>query len=102
MEPRNSPVSVDLALGADVGAVLDPGHVTGVGGGVVAPGPDLGVERREGSGVDHQLAQAVVLLLGAVAPFDLVGSAQGGHLVNPVDQLLVRAGTCHATPSACW
>src|SRR5205085_5856688 len=44
----------------------------------------------EGAPVDQELAEAVVLLLGAVAPLHPVGCAQGRHLVDPGQQLLVR------------
>ena len=73
------PASV-LVLGADEGAVLDPGDVAGVGEGEVGVRP-LGVgEALEGAGVDQGLGERVVLLGGAVAPVDGVGLGQGGDL----------------------
>ena len=68
---------VDLLARADERAVLDPGDVAGVGGGPVAVGPLGVVEAGEGAAVDQQLAEAVVLLLGAVAPLDPVGRGTG-------------------------
>ena len=74
---------VDLLLGADEGAVLDPGHVGGVGVGPVAVGP-LGVgQLGERAGVDQFLAEAVVLVGRTVAPLDAVRGGQRGHLVDP-------------------
>ena len=64
------------SLGADEGAVLDPGHVGGVGEGEVGVRA-LGVgEPLEGAGVDQGLREGVVLLGGAVAPVDGVGLGQ--------------------------
>ena len=61
---------VGLERRADEGPVLHPGHVAGVRVGPVAVGP-LGVrELGEGPVVHQQLAQPVVLLGRAVAPFD--------------------------------
>ena len=83
---------VDLLLGADEGAVLDPGHVAGVRVGPVTVGP-LGVgQLGERAGVDQGLAQAVVLVGGAVAPLDAVGGGQGGHLVDPSQEFRVLRG----------
>ena len=62
---------VDLLLGADEGAVLDAGDVTGIGQGEVAV-RTLGVAQLlEGAALDEQLTQPVVLLGGAVAPVDV-------------------------------
>ena len=80
---------VVLVLGADEGAVFDPGDVGGVGEGEVGVRP-LGVgEALEGAGVDQGLGQGVVLLGGAVAPVDGVGLGQGGDLTDPGEQLWV-------------
>ena len=92
IEPRNSPLQrrphlgrvapvvggagVDLALGADERAVLDPGDVAGVGQGEEAVRPRRGVERAERAAVDEQLAESLVLVLGAVAPLDPIGFAE--------------------------
>ena len=83
---------VGLVGRADVGPVLDPGDVARVGVGPVAVGPLGLVELGEGAVVHQQLAQAVVLLGGAVTPDDLVGLGEGGDLVDPCDQLLVLGG----------
>ena len=78
-----------LVLGADEGAVFDPGDVGGVGEGEVGVRA-LGVgEALEGAGVDQDLGEAVVLLGGAVAPVDGVGLGQGGDLLHPVEEFCV-------------
>ena len=41
---------------------------------------------------DHLVAEAVVLLLRAVAPVDLVRLAELGHLVDPGDESLCLVG----------
>ena len=46
-----------------------------------------GFEPLEGAGVDHLLAEAVVLFVAAVAPVDGLGLAQRGHVGHPGDQL---------------
>ena len=80
---------VDLLLGADEGAVLDPGHVAGVRVRPVAVGA-LGVrEPGERAGVDELLAEPVVLVGGAVAPLDAVGCGQRGHFVDPGEEFRV-------------
>ena len=82
------PASSSL-LGADEGAVLDPGDVAGVGEGEVGVRA-LGVgEALEGAGVDQDLGEAVVLLGGAVAPVDGVGLGQVCDLPDPVEELCV-------------
>ena len=83
-----------LALGADEGAVLDPGDVAGVGEGEVGVRA-LGVgEALEGAGVDQVLGEAVVLLGRAVAPVDGVGLGQLGDLLDPGEELCVRGRRC--------
>ena len=62
--------SVRLVLGADEGAVLDPGDVSGVGERQVGVGALGVVETLEGAGVDQGLSEGVVLLSRAVAPVD--------------------------------
>ena len=90
---------VDLLLGADVGAVLDPRHVARVRVGPVAVGP-LGVgELGEGAGVDELLTEPVVLVGRSVAPLDAVGRGQCGHLLDPSQEFRVlrrrhRRGIC--------
>ena len=80
---------VDLLLGADEGAVLDAGHVARVRVGPVAVGP-LGVAQPgERAGVDQLLAHPVVLVGGAVAPVDSVGSGQRSHFVDPRQEFRV-------------
>jgi hypothetical protein len=45
------------------------------------------VELRERAGVDEQLAEPLVLLVGAVAPLDGVGLAQLGDLGHPGEEV---------------
>src|SRR5690606_33787512 len=45
--------------------------------------------------VDQQLAEAVVLLGGSVAPLHAVRLEDLRPLVHPVDELLVGGGSCH-------
>ncbi len=74
---------------ADEGAVFDAGDVAGVGETEVGVGA-LGVgEPLEGAGVDEQLAEAVVLLGGAVTPVDGLGLGERGDLLDPRQQTLV-------------
>ena len=81
---------VGLVLGADEGAVFDPGDVGGVGEGEVGVRA-LGVgEALEGARVDQRLGEGVVLLGRAVAPVDGVGLGQVGDLPDPVEELCVR------------
>ena len=78
-----------LALRADEGPVLDPGDVAGIGAGEVGVRA-LGVgEALERAGVDHLLAETVVLLRRPVAPVDRVGLGQLGDLLDPGEQLRV-------------
>ena len=77
---------VVLVLGADEGAVLDPGHVGGVGEGEVGVRPLRVGELLEGAGVDQGLGEGVVLLGGAVAPVDRVGLGQRRDLADPGEQ----------------
>ena len=79
------PASISL-LGADEGAVLDPGHVVGVGQGEVAVRALRVGQALERAAVDQQLRQPVVLLLGPVAPLDGVGLEDRGPVVDPVEQ----------------
>ena len=74
------------AAAADEGPVLHPGHVRRVGEGQVAAGPLLRVEPPERPLLDQQVAEPVVLLLRPVAPVDLLGPAELGHLVDPLLQ----------------
>ena len=99
IEPLNRPAEDRLHLGrihpvvgragvlagsaADVGAILDPGHIAGVGPGQEAVGTQLFVQLDERAGIDHLLCQLVVFLVGAVAPVHLVRFAQLGHLGDP-------------------
>ena len=83
---------VDLLLGTDVGPVLDPGHVTGVGMGPVAVG-SLGVgQLGERAALDQGLTQAVVLVGGTVAPLDAVGRRELGDPIDPGEEFGVRSG----------
>ena len=105
MQPSNRPSSMpfissgsiqlfvgpasSLLLRADVRAVFDAGDVARVGSGEEAVRPLLGVQLDERAGVDHLLAQAVVLLVRAVAPVDVVGLAELGHLGDPLPEPVV-------------
>ncbi len=80
---------VGLALGADEGAVLDPGHVARVAAGPVGAGPAGRVELDEGAGLDEGPAQLLVLGLGAVAPVDGGGLAEVGDVPDPRHQACV-------------
>ena len=111
IEPRNSssslarisagafqllvgPASASL-VGADEGAVLDPGDVARVGVGPVGTGPLRRVELGEGAGVDQLLAEERVLLVGPVEPVDVVRLAELDHLVDPREQSGVSGGGLH-------
>ncbi len=84
-----------LASRADEGAVFHAGHVGGVGPGEVGVRAQLGVELLERAGSHELGAQAVVLFGGAVAPDDVLGLQQGGHLGHPGNQLGVfDVGRC--------
>ncbi len=72
-----------LPVGADVGAVLDAGNVGGIGAGEVGIWALGRIELDEGAGLDHLCAKAVVLVLRAVTPDNLIGSGQGGHFGHP-------------------
>ena len=63
--------------------------------GVVAVG-SLGVgELGEGSVVDEQLTQLVVLFGRSVTPVDTIGGCEPRHLLDPFDQLLVLGWVRH-------
>ena len=83
---------VALVLRADVGAVLDAGHVGGFRPSEVAVGALGLIEALEGAGVDELLAERLVLLGRPVAPVDARGLGQGGDLLDPGLQLLVGGG----------
>ncbi len=82
-----------FALGADEGAVLDPGDVRGVGGGPVRIRPLRVIQRDERPRLDELLAEVVGLLVGTIEPVDRVGLAELRDLVHPPEQALV-AGWC--------
>src|SRR4051794_7504461 len=56
--------------------------------------PQLGIQLDERARVGHLVAKAVVLFLRTIAPIDLVGLAQRGHVFDPAQQVLV--------PSRCF
>ncbi len=78
-----------LGKRADERAVFDPCHVAGVRAGEVAARPFLLVQLDEGAGRDHLRAERVVFLLRAVDPVDGGGLAEVGHLLDPLQQMLV-------------
>ena len=84
----------------DEGAVLDPGHVAGIGTGEIASRAFFFVEPDEGAALHHLPAQAVVFFLGTVTPVDGVGLAQALDLIHPGQQLGVAGllTTRHASP----
>ena len=86
---------VDLGLGADEGAVLDPGDVVRVGAGPERVGPLLGVEGGEGARLDELLHEELALVVGAVEPVDGVGLAERGDLVDPGEQAGIRGRSRH-------
>ncbi len=81
---------VVLLRAADEGAILDARDVARVGAAEVRVRPLLLVQADEGAALDHLGAEAVVLLLGAVAPVHGVRLAELDHLVDPLHELLVR------------
>ena len=83
-----------LGGGTDEGAGLDPGDVAGVGVRPVAARPALIRQRDEHALVDEELAEALVLLLGAITPLDLGGLGELRDLLDPVVQPPVPS-RCH-------
>jgi hypothetical protein len=55
-------------------------------------GPQLFVQFDGGAVLDHDLAHASVFFVGAVAPVNRFGLAQGGLFFYPLQQLLVGSG----------
>jgi hypothetical protein len=82
-----------LLLGADEGTVLDASDVGRVGGGVVRVGALDRIELLERALLDEFVSEALVLVLRAVAPHDLVRLGQLGYLADPCDQVLVIGGS---------
>src|ERR1019366_1867517 len=76
---------------ADKSAVFNTGHITGVRAGVIATRPEILVELDEGTRFDHLVAQVVVFFLRAIDPMDGCGLGEGGHLVNPGEEVRVYA-----------
>ena len=83
---------VDLTLGADEGAVLDPGDVAGVGMGPIGAGTLVRVEGDERARFDQLLAEQLVLGVGPVEPVDVIGLAEPNHLVDPLEESGVTGG----------
>jgi hypothetical protein len=81
-----------LLLGADEGAVLDPGDVARVRGGIVGVGALLLVEPGERALVDKEFAQALVLGFRAVAPLDSIRLGELCDLLHPGEQPFVLRG----------
>ena len=81
---------VGLLDGADEGAVLDPGHVGGVGGAVERVGLLLRVEPGEGAGLDELVGEGRPLLVRAGAPVHAVGLGQLGDFLDPGQQAGMR------------
>ncbi len=74
---------------ADEGAIFDAGDVAWVGAGEKAVGALFLVEADEGAALHHQIAQAVVLFLGAIAPVYLVRLTEVDHFIDPTDQFSI-------------
>ena len=87
---------VVLVVRANKGPVLDAGDVGRMRTGQKGIRALFRIETDECTGVDHHLAQPVVLLLASISPDDLVGLAQRRHFANPVAQLGVGCRTVHA------
>src|SRR5690606_24013158 len=73
---------------ADEGAVLHAGHVVGIGPREIAVGPLCGIEPAHRAGIDHLLAEPVVLLLRSVGPHDTGRTGAGGDRADPGDDRL--------------
>jgi hypothetical protein len=103
-----------FGLGADEGAFFDARHVVGIGAVVVTTGSFLLVQGDQDAFVDGLGGQAMLLLLGTVAPDDLVGLAVFGvgsadcaeprkFTPNPFDKLRTgtpRRGTAYEATAA--
>ena len=72
----------------DEGALLDPGDVVRVGGGVERVRLLLRVEPGVGAGLDELIGEARPLLLRPVAPHHPVRGGELGYLGHPVQHLL--------------
>ncbi len=86
---------------ADVGAVLDAGHVDRVGGGVEGVRLLRLVELGEGAGGEQRVGQLGPLLVGAGAPVDPVGLGQLSDLVDPGEDPRV-GGRCLGVGGHAW
>ena len=80
---------VVFRLTADEGALFDPGHVPRVGADEQAVGPLLLVEPDGRTGVHHDLPQASVFLLRAVAPDNVVRLTEFANLLDPREEILI-------------
>ena len=77
---------VGLVDRADVGGVLDPRDVVGVGRGPERVGLLRLVQLDERAGLDELGRHAIPLLVGAVAPDDAIGLGQLRHVADPGQQ----------------
>ena len=80
---------------ADVGAVLHPGHVVGMGAVEIAAGELLLVEPEKDALVHGLLAQCLQLSLASVDPDDGRGAGPGRHLIDPAEYRLILC-RCHS------
>ena len=90
---------VDCGLAADEGPILDSGDIARVAPGQEAAWAGRLVEADEGSGLDHRIAQRVVLLVGSITPMHAVGLAQVFDLCDPREERSMgggRSNGCHA------
>src|SRR5690606_40091689 len=71
------------------------GDVAGVGERQVAVGTQLVVEALERAGLDELSTEAVVLLLGSVAPVHRLGCEDRRPVFDPLEQLLVGGARAH-------
>jgi hypothetical protein len=89
MHPVVGRAGIFLGKTADEGSVFHTGNVNGIGPGQVAVGTFLRVELSECSTLDEKFAEAVILLLGAVAPVDPLRLTELSNLLYPLQELLV-------------
>ena len=93
VEPVVGRTRVVLALRADVGLVLDAGDVEGVGAHEDRVRPLLRVEPQRRAAIDQRFQHALIFVLGAVAPHDLVRLEQLPCFLDESEHLRI-GGLC--------
>ena len=73
--------------------LLGPGDVVRVRARVVGAWALVGIQRDEHAAGDRLFGEELRLLVGTVAPIDLVGLAHARHLVHPGQEMLVGRGS---------